>query len=128
MENKCFEWLTEEICKEYQKRASLLDPDDGQDTGAWRSLRQKLQKRCNIPEVMAFNILRNRYVDQYCHYYGIMSGAIPMLEALKEKKEKDAKKKTKKELIREYKEKIAALENMKHSNRSDFGFEERDVS
>ena len=28
MENNGFEWLTEDICKEYQKRASLLDPAD----------------------------------------------------------------------------------------------------
>lgn len=127
MDNKKFEWLTEEICREYQERARLLGSGDGQDTGAWRSLRIELQERCNIPEVMAYNILRGRYIDHYCNYYGILSGAIPMPEAMKAKKEKDAKKKSKEDIIREYEDKIAALESIKHNFSSGFGFEENDM-
>lgn len=124
--NKDFEWLTEDICKEYRDRASRLGSDDGQDTGAWRSLRIELQERCNIPEVMAFNILRGRYINHYCQYYGILSGAIPMSEAMKAKQEKDAKKKAKEDIIREYEEKIAELESMRMGALSSFGFEEKD--
>lgn len=124
--NKDFEWLTEDICKEYRDRASCLGPDDGQDTGAWRSLRIELQERCNIPEVMAYNILRGRYINHYCQYYGILSGAIPMPEAMKTKQEKDVKKKAKEDIIREYEEKIAELESMRMGALSSFGFEEKD--
>ena len=126
MENNGFEWLTEDICKEYQKRASLLDPADGQDTGSWRTLRIELQERRNIPEVMAINILRGRNIKHYCQYYGILSGAIPMPEAMKAKQEKDAKKKAKEDIIREYEEKIAELESMRMGALSSFGFEEKD--
>ena len=126
MDCKKFEWLTEDICKEYQKRADMLAPNDGQDTGAWRDLRIELQERCNITEVMAINILHKRNVGDYCRYYGILSGAIPMPEGMKKKLEKDAKKKSQENLIREYAEKIADLESMQRGMLSSFDFEEKD--
>lgn len=126
MDDNNFEWLTEDICKEYQNRASLLDHNDGQDTGAWRTLRLELQERCNIPEVMAINILRGRNINDYCQYYGILSGAIPMPEAMKAKRKKDARKKDKEDIIREYEDKIAELESMRKGALSSFGFEEKD--
>ncbi len=46
-----FEWLTEEICKEYIERTKALPPDNGTDVGPWRDLRIELQKRCNLTEI-----------------------------------------------------------------------------
>ena len=126
MDERKFEWLTEEICKEYQRRADMLAPNGGQDIGAWRDLRIELQERCNITEIMAINILHKRNVSDYCLHYVILSGAIPMPEGMKKKLEKDEKKKSQEGLIREYVEKIADLESLQRGMLSSFDFEEKD--
>ena len=126
MNNKPFEWLTEDICKEYQKRADMLAPNGGQDIGAWRDLRIELQERCSITEIMAINTLHKRNVSDYCLYYGILSGKIPMPEGMKKKQEKNVKKKSSEDLIREYEDKIADFEGLRRSLLSDFAFEEKD--
>ncbi len=127
MESKKFEWLTEEICNEYRQRAKSLPNSEGEDTGAWRSLRIELQERCNLAEIEAINILRGYHIQQYLTKYGMLSGRIEMPEALK-KKQKDAAKggKSTKELLKEYEEKIAYLEELTADKGDDFSFEEKD--
>ncbi len=122
---KGFEWLSEEICREYINRAKALPPNNGLDTGPWRDLRIELQKRCNLSEVQAYNIIHEEYV----HMYDILSGRIPMPEAMKNKLEKEEKKKSMAEKLREYEERIEELENLRNYNMikgSDYGFEEKD--
>ncbi len=127
MESKKFEWLTEEICNEYRQRAKSLPNSEGEDTGAWRSLRIELQERCNLAEIEAINILRGYHIQQYLTKYGMLSGRIEMPEALK-KKQKDAAKggKSTKELLKEYEEKIAYLEELTADKGDYFSFEEKD--
>ena len=128
---KKFEWLTEEICKEYIERAKALPPDTGLDIGPWRELRIELQNRCNVTEIEAFNILRGYHVKDYLQIYGFLSGRIPMTEAFRkmlEKSEKE-KKKTLKEKVKEYEARIEALENNSFNGstpESGYSFEEID--
>ncbi len=125
MDNK-FEWLTEEICHEYLKRASELPPNDGQDTGAWRELRIELQKRCNLKDMEAINILHGYNIKEYVWEYDVKSGKIPMPEAMKKRLEK-GKKKTLDDVIRDYEEKLADLESIKkYGFGSDYDFEEKE--
>lgn len=124
-EKQDFEWLTEEICREFKERADKLSECEG-DTGAWRSLRIELQERCHITEVQAYNILRGYNVRDYLNYYDILSGRVPEPQKMKDKREKDQKKKSMEDKMKEYEEKIAALESLRHSRLSDFDFEERD--
>lgn len=121
-----FEWLTEEICKEYKERADKLPVNEGDDSGEWRNLRIELQKRCHVTEVQAYNIIRGRNVRDYLNYYGILSGDIPEPPKMKEKREKDFKKKSVADKMREYEERIADLESLAGNNLSSFGFEEKD--
>ena len=127
MEEKKFEWLTEEICREYIKRAKELPPNNGLDIGQWRDLRIELQQRCNLPEIQAYNIIHGYHVREYVHMYDILSGKIPMPEAMKKKLEKDEKKRSVEEIIRGYEERIADLESFQnYAFGSDFGIEEDD--
>ena len=132
MTKERFEWLTEEICKEYLERARKLPQNDGSDTGTWRSLRIELQKRCNITETQAYNILRGVHIRDYLLMYGIKSGRIPMPEKLKEKlereKEKEKKSRAKDDALLEYIEKIQELKSMQmgYANGSDYDIEEDD--
>ncbi len=132
MTEERFEWLTEEICKEYLERARKLPMDDGSDTGTWRSLRIELQKRCNITETQAYNILRGVHIHDYLLMYGIKSGRVPMPEKLREKlekeKEKEKKSKTKDDALLGYIEKIQELKSiqMGYANGSDYDIEEDD--
>ena len=87
MEEKKCEWLTEEICREYIKRAKELSPNNGLDIGQWRDLRIELQQRCNLPEIQAYNIIHGFHVREYVHMYDILSGKIPMPEVMKKKLE-----------------------------------------
>ncbi len=127
MEEKKFEWLTEEICKEYIKRAQELPTNNGLDIGQWRDLRIELQQRCNLPEIQAYNIIHGFHVREYVHMYDILSGKIPMPEAMKKKLEKDEKKRSVEDIIRGYEERIADLESFQnYAFGSDFGIEEDD--
>ena len=126
-----FEWLTEEICKEYIERTKALPPDNGTDVGAWRELRIELQKRCNLTEIEAFNILRGYHVETYLQLYRFESGEIPLTEALLKRKQKEEKKKKKslKEKLQEYEAQIDELEQIKEARlpkETDYSFEERD--
>ncbi len=136
-EKKEFEWLTLDICKEYKARADQLPPNDGQDTKEWRSLREELQKRCNLTETEAFNILRGYNVRDYIQRQALLSGEIPMPESLRKKKKKSedddgpkdkSKKKKRKneyeEQLEEYKNRIAELESQ--SINSAYAIEEND--
>lgn len=125
MAEKKFEWLTEEICKEYKARADRLPPGTD-NTGAWRSLVMELQQRCNITEVQAINILHGHHVKDYLAIYGIESGEIPMPEAMKQRRAKEAKKKTAGDKMKEYEDEIERLQSMTKHVISDFGFEEKD--
>ena len=93
MVNKNFEWLTEEICLEYKRRADMLPQNAGQDIGEWRKLREELQKRCNVTEIQAYNILRSINVKEYSQIYGMKSGIIPVPEKARKRREKEAGKK-----------------------------------
>ena len=122
---KNFEWLTKAICNEYIQKANTILGSNGEGSDVWRNLRAELQKRCNITELEAGNILRNRNVNDYLVRYGILSGEIPMTEAMKKRLEKQ--KKGKKDDLDEYRERIADLESLLKVNRvDDYGFEERD--
>lgn len=59
------EVLTKEIANEYRDRAKLLPPNGLQDIGDRRKLRIELQKRCNLTELEAVNIINGFYIDIY---------------------------------------------------------------
>lgn len=81
------EWLTMEICKEYQKRAEPLRKPSGEVTGELRKLMFELSERCDISEVSALNILCGYYASYYvaCEEYKRKL----MLGELDEKAKKD---------------------------------------
>lgn len=59
------ELLTNEIANEYIERARRM-PDNGmQDAGDRRLLRIELQKRCNLTELVAINIINGFHVRDY---------------------------------------------------------------
>ncbi len=59
------ELLTQDVAKEYQRRAERL-PDNGlQDIGERRSLRLELQEKYGLTELQAVNVLNNRHVGDY---------------------------------------------------------------
>ena len=123
MEEKEFEWLTEEICMEYLKRAKELSPNNGLDIGPWRDLRIELQRRCNLPEVYAYNIIRGHHIKEYIRIYDILSGRVPRTDSDK----KDEKKRNIEEIVRKYEERIADLESFQnYAFGSDYGIEEDD--
>ena len=127
MVNKNFEWLTEEICLEYKRRADMLPQNAGQDIGEWRKLREELQKRCNVTEIQAYNILRGINVKEYSQIYGMKSGIIPVPEKARKRKEKETGKKRKtEEIIEEYEERIAFLEELAGEKDDGFSFHEKD--
>jgi len=66
------EWLTLDICREYHKKALALGTTS--DTGARRDLRIELQKRCDLTEVEAINILDGKHIAEYVRKYDIMQG------------------------------------------------------
>lgn len=66
------EWLTTEICREYHKKALALGTTN--DVGARRDLRIELQKRCDLIEVEALNILDGKHFSEYVRKYDIMQG------------------------------------------------------
>ena len=126
--NEDFEWLTIEICREYKRRADMLPSNDGKDLGERRKLRIELQERCHIQPIEAINILNGYYWDLYVNRYDMLSGKIPLPEGYKKKGqilEREKKKRPMKEMIEEYEEKIALLED-RASKRDDYGFEEKD--
>lgn len=59
------EVLTLEIAKEYQRRAGLIADNSLQDTGERLGLRKELQKRCNLTELQALNIINGFHVKDY---------------------------------------------------------------
>lgn len=66
------EWLTLEICQAYRTRA--LELGSVNDTGARRDLRIELQKKCDLTEVEALNILAGKHITEYVRKYDIMQG------------------------------------------------------
>lgn len=59
------EVLTKEIAKEYRDRARLLPSNGLQDIGDRRKLRIELQKRCNLTELEAINIVNGFHISIY---------------------------------------------------------------
>ena len=128
MEDREFEWLTAEICHEYKKRAELLSGTDGQDIGARRKLRMELQKRCHITEIEAINILNGYNVDLYVRKYDMLSGKIPVPEGYEIQKDrlvKIDKKRSMKDVIEKYEQRIAYLEEKNGKRDDGFSFEEK---
>ncbi len=126
--NEDFEWLTIEICREYKRRADMLPLNDGKDLGERRKLRIELQERCHIQPIEAINILNGYYWDLYVNRYDMLSGKIPLSEGYEKKGqilEREKKKRPMKEVIEEYEEKIAILEN-RVSKVDDYSFEEKE--
>jgi len=59
------EVLTREMANEYRDRAKLLPANGLQDIGDKRKLRIELQKRCNLTELEAVNIINGFHIDIY---------------------------------------------------------------
>lgn len=59
------EVLTNEIAKEYLNRARTLPTEGMQDIGKRRELRIELQKRCDLTELQAVNIINGFHVRDY---------------------------------------------------------------
>ncbi len=59
------EVLTREIAKEYLNRARKLPTEGMQDIGKRRELRIELQKRCDLTELQAVNIINGLHVRDY---------------------------------------------------------------
>lgn len=59
------EVLTKEIASEYRDKAKLLPPNGLQDIGDRRKLRIEIQKRCNLTELEAVNIVNGFHIDIY---------------------------------------------------------------
>lgn len=59
------EVLTKEIANEYRDRAKLLPQNGLQDIGDRRKLRIELQKRFNLTELEAVNIINGFHIDIY---------------------------------------------------------------
>lgn len=59
------EVLTREIANEYRDKAKLLPPNGLQDIGDRRKLRIELQKRCNLTELEAVNIVNGFHIGIY---------------------------------------------------------------
>lgn len=60
-----YEVLTKEIAREYHMKAQQLPLDEMQDVGRRRELRLELQKRCNLTEIVAINIINGFHVMDY---------------------------------------------------------------
>ena len=106
----------------------MLPSNDGKDIGERRTLRIELQEKCHIQPIEANNILNGYYWDLYVNRYDMLSGKIPLPEGFCKKGQilvRDKKKRPMKEMIEEYEEKIALLED-RASKRDDYGFEEKD--
>lgn len=67
------EFLTKQIAKEYERRASRLPPNGLQDIGERRELRTELQKRCGLLEIEAVNIINGYYADIYIAKYEMLA-------------------------------------------------------
>lgn len=65
-------WLTLEICNDYHNRAKEFG--DVGDTGSKRALREDLQKKCDLLEIEAINILNGYHFAHYVKKYDIMQG------------------------------------------------------
>lgn len=65
------ELLTRDIAMEYYRKASALPPNGRQDIGKRRELRMELQKRCEITELQAVNIINGYYIGDYVKLYEI---------------------------------------------------------
>ena len=72
------EWLTKEIAEEYRKKAMQNSVSDTQDIGERRTLRLELQKRCEITELEAINILNGRNIADYINKYYMIQNHIPI--------------------------------------------------
>lgn len=59
------EILTKEIAKEYRDKAKFLPSNGQQDIGDRRKLRIELQKRCNLTELEAVNIINGFHISIY---------------------------------------------------------------
>ena len=70
------EWLTREICSEYEKRTRALSGDNAADVGARRELRIELQQRCDISEIEAINILNGYCTGEYISKYERMRAMV----------------------------------------------------
>lgn len=63
------EWITFEDCKEYYLKAQALPNNGYQDIGERRQLRMELQKKFDLSETEAINILNGYHVHEYVQKY-----------------------------------------------------------
>lgn len=59
------EKLTLSIAKEYRKRALVIVSNERQEIGDRRKLRIELQKKCDLTEVQATNIINGFHISDY---------------------------------------------------------------
>lgn len=57
------ELLTSKIAKDYCRRVKELPPNGMQDIGKRRELRIELQKRCDLTELQAINIINGFHIQ-----------------------------------------------------------------
>lgn len=92
-------------------------------------MRIELQKRCNILEVEAINILNGYHIQTYVHKYGVLSGRIKDPKADSKEKSKAAVKISKgqsvEDVVAGVKEEIEYWKNQAQKD-DGFSFEERD--
>ena len=101
------EWLSIEICSEYQARAKAIGYSNAR---ARHELMLELQHRCDITEIQATNMLNGFYARDYVGYY--------------ERMRNHTLYKTEKLVDLEYLEWLAEKEAA--ASVDEFGYEERD--
>ena len=71
------EWLTEEAVREYRAKAQSCLSPHGQDIGKRRELRREFQKRYDLLEIEAINILNGFYASFYVEKYTRIKNCCP---------------------------------------------------
>lgn len=62
------EWLTQTVADEYCKKAKSL-PNPGHDVGERWELRRELQRKYNVTELEAINIINGHHIRDYVEKY-----------------------------------------------------------
>lgn len=74
------EWLTKEVCEEYQALAKKANSNDPQDIEKRRELRFELQSKYGLTEIEAVNILNGNNVTDYLNKYSRIMTRTPLIK------------------------------------------------